>query len=48
MFVGLGNIGDEYTYTRHNIGFLILDRFCGRMKKTFKPGKGDFFFADAL
>ena len=25
--IGLGNIGKEYEYTRHNMGFMCIDRF---------------------
>ena len=27
LIVGLGNIGPEYEYSRHNIGFMMLDAF---------------------
>ena len=36
LVVGLGNIGPEYKYTRHNIGFLIADRLAEKLKATFK------------
>jgi PTH1 family peptidyl-tRNA hydrolase len=36
LIAGLGNIGPEYELTRHNIGFLILDRLADREKIDFK------------
>ena len=40
LVVGLGNPGDEYDKTRHNTGFMLLDRVCGkdnfRLNNKFK------------
>lgn len=32
LIAGLGNIGDEYANTRHNIGFIVLDALAGDVK----------------
>ena len=36
LIVGLGNIGDEYANTRHNIGFMVLDAFAEASNLVFK------------
>ncbi len=35
LIVGLGNIGNEYAHTRHNIGFDILNFFVQKHKSNF-------------
>ena len=42
LIVGLGNIGDEYKNTRHNIGFSILDALAKASNIVFTPGKTAF------
>lgn len=36
LIVGLGNIGDKYSMTRHNAGFMVLDRWAIQEGFSFK------------
>lgn len=39
LIVGLGNIGEKYANTRHNIGFRILDYFANKEALIFETQK---------
>ena len=39
LIVGLGNIGDKYTNTRHNIGFKIVDELVKEFNENFETEK---------
>ena len=36
LIIALGNIGAEYAYTRHNVGFLVADRMASKYNFSFK------------
>ena len=44
LLIGLGNPGDEYKFTRHNIGFMVLDQFFAQISSSVWEKKFDSFF----
>jgi len=36
LVVGLGNVGDEYAHTRHNIGFDVVNAFVQKHQNKFR------------
>ena len=41
---GLGNPGEEYEKTRHNIGFMVIDTLAARFSIPLKQKKTDYVF----
>ncbi len=45
LVIGLGNPGPGYALTRHNLGFLVLDRIVEKRKGKFTEQKADYHLA---
>ncbi len=45
VLVGLGNPGRNYSDTKHNFGFWVLDKFAEKRSLKFQAGKGDYLLA---
>ena len=48
LICGLGNPGTQYEGTRHNIGFMTIDRLCEKMKLDCKKLKFKSLTCDAM
>lgn len=44
--VGIGNPGVKYVNTRHNAGFIIIDKLVERLNLNYIPSKGDYYIAE--
>lgn len=47
LVVGLGNPGEKYEETRHNVGFMVIDELAKRYNLQFKE-KEDYAIAEVL
>jgi len=44
--IGIGNPGVKYVNTKHNAGFIIIDRFLEKNNLIYKTSKSDYLFVE--
>ena len=47
VIVGLGNLGNNYSSTKHNFGFWVVDKLVEQSSLKYKAGKGEYVFAQS-
>jgi len=47
VIVGLGNPGNNYSSTKHNFGFWVVDQIVEQSSLKYKAGKGDYIIAQS-
>jgi len=45
VILGIGNPGSRYNYTRHNIGFMLLDYFAAKHNISFNTSEKEYEYA---
>lgn len=48
LIVGLGNKGNEYNNTRHNVGFMVIDEYLKKYEIVLNKEKFDGLYCDTI
>jgi PTH1 family peptidyl-tRNA hydrolase len=46
IIFGLGNPGNDFKKTRHNVGYMVIDKMAMDEGQTLMPGKGKYLFRE--